>query len=121
MYNYIVQVPGQTVAFHLDSPSFWGATRFNFPQWLIVSMVFSGLFQDKFVNQIQVVGYLHEWTASPNDTSIGGEVVYYENETAIHAVQPIPRSGTLVDGTKVLHAAKVYHPDVKPPVMNKDK
>ena len=49
------QVPGQTVAMHLDAPYFWGASRVSVPQWLLVSMVFSGLFRDKFVDQVQVV------------------------------------------------------------------
>ena len=40
---------------HLDAPYFWGASRVSVPQWLLVSMVFSGLFQDKFVDQVQVV------------------------------------------------------------------
>jgi hypothetical protein len=39
---------------HLDAPYFWGASRVSVPQWLLVSMVFSGLFQDKFVDQVQV-------------------------------------------------------------------
>jgi hypothetical protein len=57
-FNFIIQVPGQTVALHLDAPYFWGATRFDFPQWLLVAMVFSNLFPDKFVDQIQVVAYV---------------------------------------------------------------
>lgn len=48
------QIPGQTVALHLDAPYFWGASRFQYPQWLLVVMVFSGLFRDRFVDQIQV-------------------------------------------------------------------
>jgi hypothetical protein len=40
---------------HLDAPYFWGASRVSVPQWLLVSMVFSGLFQDKFVDQVQVL------------------------------------------------------------------
>jgi len=53
-FNFIVQVPGQTVAMHIDSPYFWGASRFSFPQWFLVAMVFSNLFMDKFVHQVQV-------------------------------------------------------------------
>lgn len=53
-FNFIIQVPGQTVALHIDSPYFWGASRFSFPQWFLVAMVFSNLFQDKFVDQVQV-------------------------------------------------------------------
>jgi len=40
---------------------FWGASRFQFPQWLLAVMKFSGLFEDRFVHQVQVVAYLHSW------------------------------------------------------------
>ena len=53
-FNFIVQVPGQTVALHIDSPYFWGASRYSFPQWFLVAMEFSNLFSEKFVNQVQV-------------------------------------------------------------------
>jgi hypothetical protein len=59
--NIIVQVPGQTVATHVDGVYFKGATRFHVPQWLLAVMKFSGLFEDKFVHQIQVVAYIHNW------------------------------------------------------------
>lgn len=118
-FNYIMQVPGQTVAMHLDSPYFWGASRFNFPQWLLVAMVFSNLFRDKFVDQIQVVGYLHKWKEVAK--SDGGEFVYYLNSGDIGTVSPAYRSGTFVDGSKVLHAAKIYRPHVKAPHMPKDQ
>mmetsp|Transcript_1129 Transcript_1129/g.699 ORF Transcript_1129/g.699 Transcript_1129/m.699 type:complete len:436 (+) Transcript_1129:43-1350(+) len=117
-FSYIIQVPGQTVAMHLDSPYFWGASRFNFPQWLLVSMVFSNLFKDLFVDQIQVVGYLHDWKETKSD---GGEFVYYLNSGNIGVVPPKYRSGTFVDGSKVLHAAKIYRPHVKAPHLSKDE
>lgn len=128
-FNYIMQVPGQTVAIHLDAPYFWGASRFQYPQWLLVSMVFSGLFQEKFVHQLQVVGYLHNWTSnadssvSKNKPSPGGEFVYYlsNSDDSVGVVEPITASGTLVDGSKTLHAAKIYRPDVKAPYLDKDK
>jgi hypothetical protein len=66
-FNFILQVPGQTVAAHIDGAYFWGATRFQYPQWLLAVMVFSGLFKEQFVDQVQVVGYLHDWT--PTDVS----------------------------------------------------
>ncbi len=64
-FNIITQIPGQTVAMHTDAPYFWGATRFQFPQWLLASMVFSNLFPERFVDQVQVVGYLHRWQPDP--------------------------------------------------------
>ncbi len=116
-FNFIIQVPGQTVALHIDSPYFWGASRFEFPQWLIVAMVFSNLFNEKFIDQVQVVGYLHQWDAIGQ----GGEFVWYNNDTSFESVLPKPNSGSLVDGSKVLHASKVYRPEVKAPHLDKNK
>lgn len=119
-FNFVMQAPGQTVAAHLDGPYFWGATRFHYPQWLLVCMVFSGLFVDKFINQIQVVGYLHDWQL---DDRLGGEFVYYLNnqDDGWGVVSPKTGSGTIVDGSKVVHAAKIYRSDVKAPFLDKDK
>ena len=123
-FNYIVQVPGQTVALHIDSPYFYGADRFSFPQWLLVAMVWSGLFQDKFIDQVQVVGYLHEWepaAAADGGPSGGGEFLWYDNSTSYHKVLPAPRSGSVVDGSKMLHAATAYRPSTRAPHMDKSR
>ncbi len=125
-FNFIIQVPGQTVALHLDAPYFWGASRFDFPQWLLVAMVFSNLFKEQFIDQIQVVAYVHDW-GTRGDTKAGvqadgGDFVYFANNTApVGVVSPVYRSGTFVDGSKVLHAAKIYRPDVKAPKVPKDQ
>ncbi len=34
----IITLPGQVVASHLDVPWYWGASRFNIPQWLLIAM-----------------------------------------------------------------------------------
>lgn len=120
-FNIIMQVPGQTVPVHIDGVYFFGATRFQFPQWLLAVMKFSGLFEHIFINQIQVVGYLHQWTPT---METGGSFVYWNNDdlsknTGI--VQPLPRAGTGVDGSKVVHAANVYRPNEMPPRISKDK
>ena len=36
-------------------------------------------------------------------------------------VDPVPRAGTAVDGSKVIHAANVYRPSEMPPRISKDK
>ena len=121
-FNFIINVPGQTVAVHIDSPYFWGASRLSFPQWLLVAMVFSGLFQDKFVDQVQVVGYLHQWpTGRAGAEGQGGKFGWYNNDTSLELVDPVPNSGSFVDGSKVLHAAQVYRPGVKAPHLDKNK
>jgi hypothetical protein len=90
-FTFIINVPGQTVAAHLDAPYFWGANRFRFPQWLLVSMVFSGLFQEQFIDQIQVVSYLHEWEKDGVSPGDGGDFVYYSNSSHWGTVsQPMP-------------------------------
>jgi hypothetical protein len=56
----VVQVPGQTVATHVDGVYFWGATRREFPQWLLACMLFSNLFADTFINQVTTtIPYRH--------------------------------------------------------------
>lgn len=114
-FNFIIQVPGQTVALHLDAPYFWGATRKNIPQWLLVVMVFSGLFTDRFIDQVQVVGYLHEWSTE----GVGGDFIYYNGRTS-ELLSPKPLAGNSVDGSKTIHAALIYHPEVAAPAITKD-
>ena len=81
-------------------------------------MVFSNLFKDEFVDQVQVVGYLHQWEPEENS---GGEFVWYNNDTSYEAVSPKPNSGNVVDGSKVFHASKIYRSDIKAPFLDKNK
>ena len=118
-FNFIVQIPGQTVATHLDAPYFHGANRFHFPQWLLVCMTFSGLFQDRFIDQVQVVAYLHEWKPSRADA---GDFIYYQKDSAdFDIISAQPLSGSGIDGSKSVHAARTYRPDAYPPALDKDK
>jgi hypothetical protein len=116
-FNFIMQVPGQSVAEHIDAPYFWGATRFDFPQWLLAAMTFSGMWQDKFVHQIQTVAYLHEWT----DDREGDFVYWPQNAPKVETVPPTPRAGATVDGSKVIHAASIYRSNERAPFLAKDK
>ena len=49
-----LQVPGQSVALHLDAVYFERATRFQYPMWLLAVMQTSGLYQNEFIDQVQV-------------------------------------------------------------------
>jgi len=126
-FNLIVQVPGQTVATHIDGVYFWGATRFDIPQWLLAAMKFSGLFEDRFVDQIQIVAYYHEWGeekegGDEKGGERGGEFVYWNDDFPDpKTVPPTPRSGSGIDGSKVIHAASTYFPDRQPPLTDKNK
>jgi len=54
------------------------------------------------------VGYLHDWT----DNSSGNFLYYSENSAKAQYLAADPLSGIAVDGTKTIHAAGVYQPDV---------
>ena len=82
-------------------------------------MTFSGLFRDRFIDQVQVVAYLHEWTPTPQDR---GDFVYYSQDSAsFEMIGAEPRSGSGIDGSKSIHAARTYRPHVAPPKLDKDK
>lgn len=116
-FNFIIQVPGQTVAAHIDGAYFWGATRFQYPQWLLAAMVFSGMWRESFVDQVQIVGYYHEWNSDDRD----GEFVYWNDpDGSLQSIPPRANAGSAVDGSKVIHAATVYRPSVRPPPMDKN-
>ena len=139
-FNLILQLPGQTVAAHVDGVYFWGATRFQFPQWLLAVMVFSGRFQSDFVDQVQVVAYLHEWETSSRRKA--GEFIHWASADNASATSPAsasagdplvstlpaifeaaPRAGSAIDGSKSVHAAEVYLGSAaspKLPFINKD-
>lgn len=116
-FNFIMQVPGQTVASHIDGVYFWGADRFSYPQWFLAAMKFSGLFDDKFIDQVQVVAYLHEWTDHNNTR--GGHFVYWDNEGPPKRVFADFKAGSAVDGSKIVHAAEVYRHEVPVPILEK--
>eukprot|EP01013_Petalomonas_cantuscygni_P017357 TRINITY_DN34500_c0_g1_i1.p1 TRINITY_DN34500_c0_g1~~TRINITY_DN34500_c0_g1_i1.p1 ORF type:complete len:481 (-),score=85.64 TRINITY_DN34500_c0_g1_i1:531-1973(-) len=129
-FNFIVQVPGQTVAAHVDGVYFDKVSRFDVPQWLLAVMQFSGLFRDHLVPQVQLVVYLHNWTttgAAPASSSAPsaaayrqGQFVYWDTvgQQDPHRVLPDGGGGSAVDGSQVVHAAAVYRADVQPPRLD---
>ncbi len=121
-FNFVIQVPGQTVAVHTDAPYFWGASRQLFPQWLLVVMVFSNLFQQQFIDQVQVVAYLSN--IDTKESSTGGQFLFYRNNDEggkYESVDANYRAGNAVDGSKVVHAARVYRPEARVPSLPKDQ
>jgi len=52
----------------------------------------------------------------------GGEFVYWNDDFPDpKTVPPTPRSGSGIDGSKVIHAASTYFPDRQPPLTDKNK
>eukprot|EP01130_Rhizamoeba_saxonica_P009972 TRINITY_DN407_c0_g1_i1.p1 TRINITY_DN407_c0_g1~~TRINITY_DN407_c0_g1_i1.p1 ORF type:complete len:212 (-),score=52.54 TRINITY_DN407_c0_g1_i1:27-662(-) len=82
-------------------------------------MVFSDLFSELFIDQVQVVGYYHEWN---NTDERGGKFVYWdEYTTQPKDISPYSLAGSAVDGSKTIHAATVYRVDQDPPILDKSK
>lgn len=116
-FNFIVQVPGQSVATHLDGVWFWNANRFQIPQWLLAVMAFSGIFKDDFVNQVQFVTYFHK--SAPTS---GGDFFAWTRDGSPPTTFPAtPLSGLAVDGSKTMHSAGIYHPERNAPPIDKSK
>lgn len=86
-------------------------------------MKFSGIWDDFFIPQVQVVAYFHKWKWSEER---GGEFAYWlpnENGDVGSAtlVKPLSGWGSTVDGSRVVHAANTYYPKREPPLIDKSK
>ena len=68
-------LPGQELAVHTDVPEFRGANRKLFPQWLMVVMHHSGLFENWRMPIATGVSYF----ARGGETAVGGDLAYYPN------------------------------------------
>ena len=88
--------------------------------------MFSGLepWKSDFVDQVQVVGYLHQWQPRKDIVSVdqdeAGSFLYWTDSSAGPShVPPRPLSGVVVDGSKTVHAAAVYRMDADLPTIDK--
>lgn len=64
------------------------------------------------------MGYFHEW--EDHNNTRGGQFVYWDSGDQLpHRVPPLPRAGSVVDGSKTVHAATVYQPEKKAPKIDK--
>ena len=115
----IAQVPGQTVPAHLDGVWFRGASRFHVPQWLLAVMAFSGLFADRFIDQVQLVAYYHEWNDDAGGARGGAFAHWSARDGSAALLAPAPGSGSAVDGSKTVHAATLFEPAAAAPRLDK--
>ena len=104
-------VPGQELAIHTDVPEFRGASRMNTPQWLLVCMLHSGLFDRWRVPILTCVSWF--------GAARGGAFTFYP-EGAQGPREAIPaqhNSAILIDTDKVFHGVERVQqslPDVPP-------
>jgi hypothetical protein len=66
-----LMVPGQELAVHTDVPEFRGANRKLMPQWLLVVMHHSGLFDEWRLPIATGIAWFHD------ASRVGGELVYW--------------------------------------------
>jgi hypothetical protein len=90
-------LPGQELAVHTDVPEFRGANRKLLPQWLLVVMHHSGLFQEWYLPIATGIAYFHD--------AVGGALVYWPDGPDGRPKRHLPRANTAV----VLDTDSVFH------------
>lgn len=92
-----ILLPGQELAVHTDVPEFRGANRKRFPQWLMVVMHHSGLFERWRMPIVTGIAYFHACE--------GGELAYYpDGADAPAATLPVKHNTAIVlDTDSVFH------------------
>jgi hypothetical protein len=104
-----ILLPGQELAVHTDVPEFRGANRKLYPQWLMVVMRHSGLFEEYRMPIATAVGWFNDCR--------GGEFAYYPDgpggppaTIAAHA-----NTGIILDTDSVFHGVDPVAADVPLP------
>ncbi len=93
-----LMVPGQELAVHTDVPEFRGCNRKVMPQWLLVAMHHSGLFDEWRMPIATGVAWFH-------DCPTGGEFAYWPGGAGGAPVAHAVRTDTAL----VLDADSVFH------------
>lgn len=112
----VVMLPGQELAQHLDAPWFWGANRFTHPQWLLVAMAGSRLWEHLRVPQIQGLVWLHK-DGTPDNSGHGGQFYLYPDGPAGDMVEVNSTFNAMLvtDGCRVIHGVNRFHVRPLPP------
>lgn len=106
-----LMVPGQELAIHTDVPEFRGANRKVMPQWLLVAMHHSGLFEPWRMPIATGVAWFHDCE--------GGEFAYYPDGAfgAAVAHQVASNTALVFDADSVFHGVDriaSMHDDMPP-------
>ena len=90
-------VPGQELAVHTDVPEFRGVSRVRHPQWLLVVMRHSGLFEDWRMPIATAVSWFHDCA--------GGEFAFYpDGPDAPPVAHPVRfNTAILLDTDTIFH------------------
>lgn len=102
-------VPGQELAIHTDVPEFLGANRKLLPQWLLVCMLHSGLFDAWRIPILTCVSWFGRADGGAFTFYPGGDGGRRESIAASH------NSAILIDTDKVFHGVERVRPaEVRP-------
>ena len=93
-------VPGQELAMHTDVPEFRGANRMVLPQWLIVVMLHSGLFDEWRIPIVTCVSWF--------GAAKGGAFTFYPDgrDGARQSIPASHNSAILIDTDTVFHGVE---------------
>jgi hypothetical protein len=111
-----ILLPGQELAVHTDVPEFRGANRKLFPQWLMVVMHHSGLFDAWRMPIATGVSYF----ARDGAMAQGGELAYYPDGAAggAHVFEARHNTGVVLDTDSVFHGVdRVGDLETMPPEL----
>jgi hypothetical protein len=97
-----LMLPGQELAVHTDVPEFRGVSRKNLPQWLLVVMHHSGLFDDWRLSIATGIAYFQDspsgalryWPAGPGSEPTrvpvrANTAVVLDTDSVFHGVDPV--------------------------------
>lgn len=99
-------LPGQELAVHTDVPEFRGASRKQVPQWLLVAMHHSGLFDAWRMPIATGIAYFHDCA--------GGELAYYPDgpDAPPRTLAVRHNTAALLDTDSVFHGVdRVLEPE----------
>ncbi|MGH7894922.1 MAG: hypothetical protein ACREQL_09645 [Candidatus Binatia bacterium] len=104
-------VAGQELALHTDVPEFRGANRKIYPQWLMVVMHHSGLFDEYRMPITTAVGWFNDCR--------GGEFAFYPEGTGgpCRTMAARANTGIILDTDSVFHGVDPVHLDGPMPPM----
>jgi hypothetical protein len=117
-FDLVLLLAGQEIPMHLDVPFFFGADRTTVPQWLLVVMKQSGLFDDLFIPDIKGIAWL-----TKHNVYNGGHAYLYpykndKNKPILFRTQL--NEALLFDGTQMIHGSSRFKPEYIPSFFNHD-
>lgn len=108
-------LPGQELAVHTDVPEFRGANRRRFPQWLMVAMLHSGLFDRWRMPIATGIAYFGQ--------AAGGELSFWPDgpDGEVTLVQPRHNTAVVTDTDSAFHGVdRVGAADAPAPPVRTD-